>query len=79
MKDNNSHISDTEIEQDISDTEHEIETMQKEIASLELMPRESGEFRMAQFRASARRHDIKEHEAFIVKLRGILASRKLAL
>ena len=75
MKNDNNHIPNTEIEQDIADTEHEIAVMQQEIEAFEAFPRESVEFRMAQFRASARRHGIKEREDFIAKLRVVLASR----
>ena len=76
MKDDDNHISNAEIEQDIADTEYEIAVMQQEIAAFEMMPQcESVEFRMAQLRASARRYGITERNAFIAKLRAILASR----
>lgn len=70
-----SHISSAEIEQDVADTEREIAVMGKEITAFELIPHESVYFRMANFRASARRDGIKERLAFIAKLRAILESR----
>lgn len=69
------HIPSDEIERDIRDTEREIVTMAAEIVALETVPVDSFDYRMAQFRAAARRDGIKARVNFIVKLRALLDSR----
>lgn len=65
------HISNSEIEQDIADTEREIITMRREEEGLRII----GD-RMSVFRADGRRQGIREREAFIEKLNALLAARQ---
>lgn len=64
------HISTEEIMQDIQDTQHEIDTMTREIEGFRLL-----RDKMSYFRADARITGIKERKAFIEKLNGILSER----
>jgi hypothetical protein len=75
MSDVHAHIPTAEVEQDIVDTEQEIAVMEGELRAFEMVPHGSTEYKMAQFRASARREGIKQRQAFIGKLRAILAAR----
>lgn len=67
----NAHIPTDEIERDIRDTEAEIERMEKEITALRTL----GD-KMSHFRADGKRNGIREREAFIEKLKIILAHRE---
>lgn len=67
----NAHIPNSEVEQDIIDTEQEIETMRREEQGFRLI----GD-RMSLFRADARRDEIKAREAFVIKLKRLLKLRE---
>lgn len=64
-----------EIYQDIADTEAEIAVMERELKAFDILAPTD---RMARFKADHRRNGIKERREFIVKLQGILRSRKEA-
>ena len=66
-------IPTAEIEQDIRDTEAEIQTMQREVEGFRLI----GD-RLSHFKADARQDGIREREAFIAKLKIILSERQFA-
>jgi len=65
------HIPDSELAQDIADTESEIRQMREEITHFESTPQHSVERRWNLIRASARKTGIAEREAFLEKLRAI--------
>jgi hypothetical protein len=71
LAERNKDIPTEVIEQDILDTEREIETMEREAAGYRLI----GD-RMSYFRATARENGIEERKAFIKKLQTILSIRK---
>lgn len=64
------------IEQDICDTEREIEQMQREMEYFEKSPPGSFAYRLDHMRAEYRRNGIRERREFIEKLRGILQTRE---
>lgn len=66
----NEHIPTSEIQQDIHDTQIEIEKMTREIRGLELL----GD-RMSLFKRDARFSGISERRLFIEKLQSILSAR----
>ncbi len=66
----NDHIPTEEIEKDIADTIHEIETMKREVEALRVL----GD-RMSHFRADSRVNGIEERKVFVEKLRRILETR----
>lgn len=66
----NDHISSTEIEQYIEDTEREIAQMEREERGLRLI----GD-KLSCYKADARRDGIRERREFIVKLKSILNKR----
>ena len=68
--DRNANIPTAEIEQDILDTQREIEQMEREAAGFRLI----GD-RMSVFRADARDDGIRRRKDFIEKLRRILDYR----
>lgn len=68
-------ITNAEIERDILETEQEIALMDGEATALELTPMGSPDAKLAHFRASARRSGIAERQAFVAKLRALLAER----
>ena len=69
---NNDHISNEEIEQDITDTKAEIIDMERKIKGYELI----GD-KMSIFRADGMRGGIRERQIFIEKLTQLLLSRNL--
>jgi len=69
----NKHIPDEEVKQDIKDTEADIEKLHLEIVPLELMAD-----RMSRVRASAKRTRIGQMKEFIKKLQHILELRAVA-
>jgi hypothetical protein len=71
----NSHIPTAEIQQDILETEQEITVMEREIRALETTPPESADYKLAFFRASAKRTGIVARQVFIARLLGLLAAR----
>ena len=75
MNDLNAHIPTAEVEDDIAETLREIGVLQGEVMALEATPNGSADFKMAHFKASAKRSGIKEREIFIEALREILHER----
>lgn len=71
----NAHISTSEIEKDIRDTEAEIDLMEKEIVAFEAVPFGSPDAKISHMKARARRTGIAERKEFISKLRIILEHR----
>jgi chaperonin cofactor prefoldin len=67
----NSHIPTAQIEQDISDTEVEIEQLDREMRGYELV----GD-RLSRFKAEYRRGEIEKRQSFIARLRAILEVRQ---
>lgn len=72
---NNAHIPTAEIEQDILDTEREIQTLEREAAHLEVTPHTSSALKMNFFRASAMRTGIRDRKQFIEHCGEILRER----
>ena len=72
--DRDAHIPTNEIERDIRDTKAEIVTMRREIEGFRLL----GD-RWSDMRARARESGIQEREAFIAKLRSLLAARRASV
>ena len=70
----NAHIPDSEVLQDIRDTEAEIAQMERELPGLRLSA-EAGD-RWADMRAKARETGIVERRAFIEKLTVLMAARE---
>lgn len=66
----NKHILTEEILKDISDTEYEIQIIEREMIGLRMMSD-----RMSHFRADARVSGIAERKLFIEKLKKILIER----
>ena len=71
----NAHIPDSEVWQDIADTEREIEQMTLEAEHLEKTPLSLPTAKMDHIRASARRSGIESRKQFIEKLRKLMALR----
>lgn len=71
----NAHITDSEILQDIADTEREIVTMTAEAEHLEKTPLSLPSAKMDHCRASARWSGIEGRREFIKKLQTILELR----
>jgi D-mannonate dehydratase len=71
----NAHIPDSEVWQDIADTEREIEQMTLEAEHLEKTPPTMHDAKMAYIYASARRSGIEGRKQLIEKLRKLMALR----
>ncbi len=69
-------IPNTEIEQDIAETEAEIATMKREADFFESTPASAQDYRWNHMRAQARRTGIVQRREFIAKLQDILRYRK---
>ena len=71
----NKHIPTTQVLQDLGDTEKEIKDMTAEAEHLEATPSSSPDYKMNNFRASARRTGIEDRKKFCEDLRKLLMAR----
>ena len=71
----NKHIPTETVLQDITDTEWEIRQMTEEAEHLEATPRLSYDYKMNNFRASAKRSGIEERKKFCENLRELIHAR----
>ena len=71
----NKHIPTTEVLQDITDTEKEIRELTEEANHLEATPHTSPDFKINNFRASAKRTGIEERKKFVADLRELIHAR----
>ena len=71
----NKHIPTTTVLQDITDTEREIREMTEEADHLEATPQSSPDYKMNNFRASARRTGIEKRQEFVKNLRELVHAR----
>lgn len=71
----NKHIPTTEVLQDITDTEKEIRELTEEVKHLEATPHSSRDFKINNFRASAKRTGIEERKKFVADLRELILAR----
>ena len=71
----NKHISTVQVLEDISETEREIREMTAEAEHLEATPATSQDYRLNNFRASARRTGIEDRKKFVENLRELIHAR----
>lgn len=71
----NKHIPTAQVLEDIGDTEREIRELEAEASHLEATPASSQDYKLNNYRASAKRTGIEDRKKFVANLRELIHAR----